>query len=156
MGIYLNPGNAGFRSVLKGTYVDKTEMIALINQTIGSGYKLNCISRPRRFGKSYAVKMLVAYYDKSCNSEELFRGLQIEKDPSYRSYLNQLNVISLDITGFVSKAVYENRDMFTVVSDVRESVLKELREAWPQVKKSSSLGKTLVNITEKTGLFQKM
>ena len=61
MGIYLNPGNSGFEEIVKSDYVDKTELIGLVNSTIGTKKKLTCISRPRRFGKSYAAQMLCAY-----------------------------------------------------------------------------------------------
>ena len=40
-------------------------LISLINDSIGTVQKLTCISRPRRFGKSFAAKMLCAYYDKT-------------------------------------------------------------------------------------------
>ncbi len=72
MGNYLNIGNAGFASVVKDIYVDKTGMITFINNTLGKTRKLTCVSRPRRFGKSFAAKMLCAYYDKSCKSRKLF------------------------------------------------------------------------------------
>ena len=76
MGNYLNVGNAGFAAIRKGLYVDKTGMIPFINQTLGTTDKLTCVSRPRRFGKSFAAKMLCAYYDKSCDSKALFEGLE--------------------------------------------------------------------------------
>ena len=66
MGMYLNIGNAGFSSVRKGFYVDKSGLIAFVNNTLGTKDKLTCVSRPRRFGKSFATQMLCAYYDKSC------------------------------------------------------------------------------------------
>lgn len=66
MGNYLNIGNDGFRMVRNGRYVDKTGLIAFINSTLGTPRKLACVSRPRRFGKSFAAKMLCAYYDKGC------------------------------------------------------------------------------------------
>ena len=73
MGMYLNPGNEGFANIIKGEYVDKTGLIRLINERIDKpDDKLICISRPRRFGKSYAAQMLSAYYDHTCNSAELF------------------------------------------------------------------------------------
>ena len=56
MGNYLNVGNAGFAAIRKGLYVDKTGMIPFINQTLGTTDKLTCVSRPRRFGKSFAAK----------------------------------------------------------------------------------------------------
>lgn len=61
MGIYVNPGNAGFTSVRSDTYVDKSGLIAEVNRTLGTDKKLTCVSRPRRFGKSFAAKMLCAY-----------------------------------------------------------------------------------------------
>lgn len=80
MGMYVNIGNAGFRSVRKGLYVDKSGLIAYINKTLGTKDKLTCVSRPRRFGKSFATQMLCAYYDKSCDSRELFCDLEIAGD----------------------------------------------------------------------------
>lgn len=64
MGTYLNPGNLGFKEIIADEYVDKTGLISLINRMIGTKQKLTCISRPRRFGKSYAAQMLSAYYGK--------------------------------------------------------------------------------------------
>ena len=80
MGSYLNPGNSGFSNMRNDVYVDKTEMISLINQTINTPRNLTCISRPRRFGKIFWLpKLLCAYYDKTCDSKELFDDLKICK-----------------------------------------------------------------------------
>lgn len=98
MGMYLNLGNAGFTSIRKGLYVDKTGLISIVNASLGTADKLICVSRPRRFGKSFAAKMLCAYYDKSCDSRSLFEGLEITGDPSFEEHLNSHNVIYLDIT----------------------------------------------------------
>ena len=32
MGVYLNPGNSGFASIIKSDYIDKTGLIALLNK----------------------------------------------------------------------------------------------------------------------------
>ena len=81
MGIYLNPPADGFEDILKDDiYVDKTELIAYTNQVLGTTRKLTCFSRPRRFGKSFAAQMLVAYYSKGTKSEHLFKDLKIAKD----------------------------------------------------------------------------
>lgn len=93
MGTYLNPGNSGFAEILQSDYVDKTGLISLINRTIGTKKKLNCISRPRRFGKSYAAQMLCAYYDKTCASHELFAGLKIAQDQTYEKHIGKYDVI---------------------------------------------------------------
>jgi hypothetical protein len=93
MGNYLNIGNAGFQAVRKGTYVDKTGLIAFINSTLGTKSKLTCVSRPRRFGKSFAAQMLCAYYDKNCDSRKLFEDLEIAQDSSFEEHLNKYDVI---------------------------------------------------------------
>ena len=72
MGNYLNPGNNGFARMRNGIYVDKTGLISLVNGSIDTPTCLTCISRPRRFGKSFAAKMLCAYYDKTCDSSALY------------------------------------------------------------------------------------
>lgn len=150
MGKYLNVGNEGFVSVRKGHYVDKTGLIAFINKTLGTMDKLTCVSRPRRFGKSFAAKMLCAYYDKSCNSRELFEGLEISKDPSFEKYLNQYDVIFLDITEFISDA-FVKREMHNIVINLERKVIEELSAVYPSVQRQDDLPNMLYNITEATG-----
>lgn len=147
MGNYVNTGNAGFTSVIRETYVDKTELISFINGTLGTKRKLTCVSRPRRFGKSYAAQMLCAYYDKSCDSRELFENLKIAKDCTYKEHLNQHEVIYLDITWFIS--ITDN--IKDIVSNLQAKVVEELHDIYPDVKKEQTLLETLARINEKTG-----
>lgn len=147
MGNYLNIGNDGFKSITKGIYIDKTEMIAFINGTLGTADKLTCVSRPRRFGKSFAAKMLCAYYDKSCNSESLFANYKIASDPSFKKHLNRYDVIYLDITWFISIA----EDIKDTVSNLQAKVVEELRAFYPDVKQEQTLPETLAGIHEATG-----
>ena len=95
MGTFLNPGNSGFSRIVASDYVDKTGMISLINSTIDTTKNLSCISRPRRFGKSYAAQMLCAYYDKTCDSHSLFDGLKISNDPNYETYINKYDIVQI-------------------------------------------------------------
>ncbi|MBQ8280890.1 MAG: AAA family ATPase, partial [Lachnospiraceae bacterium] len=119
MGRYLNLGNDGFQAIRKGHYIDKTGMLSFINSTLGTMDKLTCVSRPRRFGKSYAAKMLCAYYDKSCDSHNLFEDLEIAKDSSFEIHLNKYNVIYLDITLFIAGA----GDVKNVITDLQTKVI---------------------------------
>ncbi|HJC92219.1 MAG TPA: AAA family ATPase [Candidatus Mediterraneibacter excrementigallinarum] len=144
MGKYLNLGNAGFESIRKGSYVDKTEMLSFINSTLGTTDKLTCVSRPRRFGKSFAAQMLCAYYDKSCDSRKLFEGLKIAEDASFGKYLNKYNVIYLDITLFLSMA----SDIKNIVKDIEAAVVEELQHIFPGARKDSSLPEMLFNTVE--------
>ena len=131
MGRYLNLGNAGFQSIRKGLYVDKTGLIEFINSTLGTKDKLTCVSRPRRFGKSFATQMLCAYYDKSCDSRMLFQDLKIAKSDTFDNYLNKYNVIYLDITWFISTA--EKLD--NLVKYMQEEIRSFLYNRYPSDKK---------------------
>lgn len=83
MGMYLNPGNSGFSRIRNDVYVDKSGLIQLVNETMETPRRLVCVSRPRRFGKSFAAKMLCAYYDKTCDSASLFEDLKIASDSGH-------------------------------------------------------------------------
>lgn len=97
MGTYLNPGNNSFKRIIRSDYVDKTGLISLINERVDTEDSLICVSRPRRFGKSYAARMLCAYYDCTCDSHELFDKYTIAKSESYEEHINKYNVIYLDV-----------------------------------------------------------
>lgn len=126
IGIYLNPGNDGFGDAIRSEiYVDKTGLIACTNKYINTEQKFICTSRPRRFGKSMALKMLAAYYSCGCNSEDLFRGYKIEKEESFKEHLNQYDVIFLNMQQFLIRA--KDHD---ITEYVEKAVMGELREAY--------------------------
>ena len=126
MGIYLNPGNKGFwESVHSEIYVDKSNLIACTNRFLNTEDKYVCVSRPRRFGKSMALKMLAAYYSRGCDSSDLFKGLKIEDNGTFREHLNQYDVILLNMQQFVIRA--KNRQ---VTEYIEEAVIEELREEY--------------------------
>ena len=88
MGIYVNPGNSAFKEAVDSRiYVDKSNLISYTNSVLNTKQKKMCVSRPRRFGKSMATDMLVAYYSKGSDSKGLFCGRNIEKDPSFITHL---------------------------------------------------------------------
>lgn len=147
MGNYLNIGNEGFKTIRNGRYIDKTGMISLINRSFNTPEKMICVSRPRRFGKSFAVKMLGAYYDKSCDSRELFQGLEISRDNSFGEHLNKYDVISIDMTLMITNV----RKIENVVSYVSEKIVMEVKEAYPTLKVADSLIETLASAVEISG-----
>lgn len=151
MGTYLNPGNKGFQEILQSEYVDKTGLIALVNKTVGTMEKLSCISRPRRFGKSYAAKMLCAYYDCSCDSHELFDDKEIAQTKGYLAHLNQYHVISLDVAGFVSMVKKQHKAIGTVPELIEKRIYEELVSFYPEFKTESYLTDCLMRCVEKTG-----
>ena len=103
MGMYLNPGNDKFkRACTSDIYIDKSGLISNINKLIDKENNCISVSRPRRFGKSMTANMLTAYYDKECDSSDLFDKLKIAQDIQYKKHLNKYNVISLNMQDFVS------------------------------------------------------
>ncbi len=103
MGLYFNSGNIGFKqSVSSQIYVDKTNLIKHTNHVINTEQKFICISRPRRFGKSMAAKMLNAYYCCSCDSKNIFDKLKISSDENYTKFLNKYNTIFINVQDFLS------------------------------------------------------
>lgn len=138
-GQYVNPGNQGFQLIANSNYVDKTMLIDLLNARIGTTERLICVSRPRRFGKSFAAQMLCAYYDCSCDSHTLFDDKKIAGCDSYAVHLNQYNVIYLDITSFISTA---QRESFSL-RDVPGNIIKAIRDELSMIIKDLPTGKTL-------------
>ncbi len=146
MGIYVNPGYDGFASVRAGTYVDKSGLIIEVNRTLGTDEKLTCVSRPRRFGKSFAAKMLCAYFDRTCDSAPLFDDLDVARDPSYGTHLNKYNVIILDLTQML-----QERDETALVPYVKATLLRDLRREFPDIEVGDSLVEALATAVEVSG-----
>lgn len=134
MGNYLNPGNSGFARIRNDVYIDKTGLVGLINQTIDTPRCLTCISRPRRFGKSFAAKMLCAYYDKTCDSSNLFADLIIARDECYLEYLNKYDVIYLDMTTVMGETGKKE-----IVPSIKRKVTEELINAYPGLSTDEAL-----------------
>lgn len=151
MGVYVNPTADGFAEVLNyKKYIDKSGMIAYMNSVLGTPDKLVCFSRPRRFGKSFAAKMLTAYYSKGADAKKLFAKLKIsDMDTEPDTHLNQYDVISIDMTPFVSLAEHTDE----IVRDLQREVLEELEAEFPDCVKAGTktLYKALLQINLKTG-----
>ena len=148
MGIFINRGNFGFKRAINGEYVDKSPLIAIINETLNTERGFSCVSRCRRFGKTMAAEMLCAYYDKSCDSRSLFEGLKITSDPSFEEHLNKYPVICVDITDFTTR--YNNNSK--IVSIIQKEIQKELLKVYPEVEpdESDDLMATLFKICDLT------
>ena len=150
MGIYVNPGNIAFQRINNSEYVDKTQLIDLINARIDTNNNLVCISRPRRFGKSFAAQTLSAYYDSSCDSHVLFDDKKIAECKSYTEHLNQYNVICFDVTSFISVARRTERPLSVVPNMITDALQKELVESYPYLKTDMSLTECILRCVEGT------
>lgn len=145
MGRYLNPGNEAFKiSVSSEIYVDKSNLISFTNKRLGQEKRYICVSRPRRFGKSMTANMLCTYYDKSCNSKDLFHHLNIFQNEKFEQYLNQYDVIFLNIQHFLRKAGSPEN----LANYIEEKVLAEIRKVYGNLidETETSLPDALVSI----------
>ncbi len=148
MGTYINIGNAGFQSARNGEYVDKSELITVVNKALFTERRFSCVSRCRRFGKSMAAKMLYAYYDHSCDSRSLFSDLQIASEPQFETHLNKYAAIYLDMTNFVSQ--YKDDD---IVAKIDAALIADVSNAYPNVvvREGDELMDYLLRVSIETG-----
>ena len=130
MGIYLNPGNENFKSMVSGDiYVDKTMMLEVTDRFIDKGNKYVCVSRPRRFGKTIAGNMLAAYYSKGCDSAKLFSQYKIAGTPVFGQKMNRYNVIKIDMNSEY-QMIDKKEDM---LKELTYEIREELNDAFPRV-----------------------
>lgn len=146
MGLYINPGDENFRQIRNGRYVDKSGLIQVINRTIDKPERLSCISRPRRFGKSYAAAMLASYYCTGCDSSELFDDLEIAGTPDYRRYMNQYNVLYLDITGFIGE-----QGLSRMLETMDKILHNEAKREFPELRETVGIADLITAIADLTG-----
>ncbi len=148
MGMYINVGNAGFRSSRNGEYVDKSGLISVVNRTLFTERRFSCVTRSRRFGKSMAAKMLCAYYDQSCDSRAMFEDLEIASDPNFEKHLNKYPVLYLDMTNFVGSK--QDPD---IVPHIQEKLKADIVTAYPSVPISpdDNVMETLYKVQASTG-----
>lgn len=116
-------------SVNSEIYVDKSELIAYTNKVIATEQRFVCVSRPRRFGKSMAANMLAAYYSRKCDSAQLFQALKISKHGHFKKYLNQYDVIMVNIQEFLSRT----HDIQALLVRIKLLVIRELKKEYPAV-----------------------
>ena len=145
MGTYFNPSNAGFRQAVNSRiYIDKTQMIDILNSRLYTEEKCVSVSHARRFGKSQAARMIDAYYSKGCDSRELFSELQISKTPDFEKHLNKYNVIHLDIASFADD--YSD----DIVKEIKRHIFNEFIEKYPDVDYSSSTASVFKQVYDRT------
>ena len=151
MGQYIDCGNGNFSETLRSRlgFVDKSALLGHLNRMLCTDQKFVCVTRPRRFGKSLAANMLCAYYDRSCDSRELFLGLEIARDETFEAHLNKYPVISFD----VQEARSQVKDGMDFVPMLQEKIGRELRASWPEeTEGSGTIQEMMARINDKTGI----
>jgi hypothetical protein len=128
MGIFLNRGNEEFtRAVNSGLYVDKTDMIDFFNRVINTEQSYVCVSRPRRFGKSITANMIAAYFEKGCDSRNLFEGRKLSETENWDKNLNKYDVIRIDLAYLLASVGEPEKTL----DELERCLLIDLNEAFP-------------------------
>ena len=130
MGIYLNPGYRAFQMAYNSEiFVDKTKMILHTNAVVNTSQRFMSVSRPRRFGKSYAADMLSAYYGRG-NSAELFSRCKISGHENWDENLGKYDVIRLVMTDFFKYEI----NVSDAIQKIITRVVDEFAEVYPDVR----------------------
>ncbi len=134
MGYYVDPNATLFAAARRDDiFVDKSGLLSFTNQLIGKSRNKICVTRPRRFGKSWALNMLAAYYSCGCSSKTLFEDLQIARDPSFLEHLNKHHVLYLDVQSlwreFRSEEAEREVDQF--IPFLQNRLICALKEVFP-------------------------
>lgn len=102
---------------IQNFYVDKTSMI---KEWWENHDEVTLITRPRRFGKTLNMSMLECFFSNEyAHRKELFEGLQIWTEASYRALQGTYPVISFSFSN-VKETTYEKAkiQIFQILSDL--------------------------------------
>lgn len=97
-----------------------------------------------------AANMLAAYYDKECDSSELFADLKISQSVDYKIHLNKYNVISLNIQDFVSLIP----DIDELILYMQNKLLRELRSEFIRAIKGTDWSEVIKVVENSDTLLQ--
>lgn len=150
MGKFLNPSNTAFQMAINSQiYVDKTGLLKFTNSVVNTQQKFICNSRPRRFGKSMAADMLLAYYSKNNDSRELFGGLDVCGSADFEKHLNKYDVIYFDVQECIDYA----QKIEDTAAYITQAVITELNAAYKNVIPSgcNTVAQALGYINDATG-----
>lgn len=130
MGMYLNPGIGAFEEAMNSKiFIDKTEMLLLLNSFVRTKQKYISISRPRRFGKTTAADMICAYYDRNADSRSIFERLKLGKSDEWDSFLGKFDVIRVVMTNIINKA----DTIEAAINKLQKLVIRDIKRTYPDV-----------------------
>ncbi|MDE6313455.1 MAG: ATP-binding protein [Lachnospiraceae bacterium] len=152
MGVSLNSKGqfVQFQKIYRDKYfVDKSQILSILNEALDTSGCYICITRPRRFGKTVMTNLITSYYAKGLDSKEIFEHLQIAGSPEYEKHLNQHNVISM----YMSDIPEECKDYGDYIRFHSRRIKRELKSTFSQcqIELEDSLWEMLEMIYGETG-----
>jgi hypothetical protein len=96
-----------------------------------------------------AAGMITAYYDRTCDSKELFSKFEIAKTDDFEKYINKYDVIQLDMA-YICTITSNSKD---AVKYIHKCVIEELKNIYPEILSDevTKLQVALEKINRKTG-----
>ena len=148
MGTYFNPGNESFTKDRNfKIYIDKTELLEFLNESICTPQNCISVSHARRFGKSHAAGMIDAYYSRGFGSFERFKDTKITTKDCFKKHLNKYNVIHLDVSSVFD---FLKEDL---IEEIHKRISMEMREIYgEQLDYSNDLCLLINNIYKIEGI----
>ena len=130
MGMYVNPGNRKMQKALNDKiYVDKSEILTVLNERFDTENCFLCVSRPRRFGKTMVGNLISAFYSKGADSRAMFEKLKIAQTPNWDERLNKFNVLKIDMNAFYGRYKKNGNVITHLTADVVREMIKEFPDA---------------------------
>lgn len=130
-------------------YIDKTEFI---KEWWESNDDVTLISRPRRFGKTLNLNMLDYFFSVNhAGREDLFKGLSIWQDETYRKLQGTYPVISLSFAN-VKETSYENAKLklYQVLVNLYEDNWFLIKEGFLEESEAEFFRSVRMDMTETT------
>ena len=151
MSNYINSNQyvESFRQTVSGKYfVDKTNIIADLLPYFNIEERFLCITRPRRFGKSVASRMIASFFGKS-DSKVLFKNTNIFQNKEVYKHLNKHNVVFIDFSKNVDESSDDYKSYLARLCNGIKQDLIELFEL-PELNKTDLLSLSFSTVFEKT------
>lgn len=111
----------------KPYFVDKSLMIEELLPLIQENGSYVCITRPRRFGKTFMASMLAAYLEKGRQGEPTFKDLEIAKAKAYAKHLNAHDVIYIAL----NETPRECKTYEQYIHRIEHRLMEDLKTAYP-------------------------
>lgn len=132
MGVYLNSTSAYTLykdEALKPYFVDKSQMLEQLFPLVKRGNNHICFTRPRRFGKTVMANMVASFFSRGCDAGDVFRNLEISKNPEYGEYRNQFSVIHMSLNDIGGKCASYGE----YIDRIQQRLARDLKREYPDV-----------------------
>ncbi len=128
---YINtdaPANKYLKAAAMDYFIDKSDLISEVVSAMKSGVPYLCVTRPRRFGKSYGANMVASFFGKAGSMRDFFSSQKVGKDSAAMAYCGKYDVVYLRGDKVTTKHVSGEK----YVELIRNRLFSELKVLYPQ------------------------